>query len=387
MHKRKAIVVSLRLLARQWRRTATTAMAFAIGLGSFGAFAVITAAARAQFLEIVRQHGAANVLTIVPAQYRTIGGREVQVNSLRSLTLADAGALQEFLAGRASVAPVRSVMQTARWRQRRESVTLIGTTGNEFGDARRPVALITHDAAAALFGYQDPVGLRFDVGQRRFTVIGFASSVPAQSTDMRIVVPLRWAPVSELDRDRVNQIVLHVNESGDRAAVMRDAAALLRRRHRLEGASENDFTIRDESALLRAEAEVNESLRLLLPAVSGLTLAIGGIGVAGVMLLAIRERAGEIGLRRAAGASRADIVLQFITEALLIAGPASVLGEVIGGAAAAVVAHRSGWPVTLERWPLLVAALLAAFLFAVLCSLGPALRAARLEPAVALRAA
>lgn len=364
MQTRRAIGVSLRLLAHQWRRTATTALAFAIALGAFAAFAGITAAAHAQFLKIVRQRGAANLLTILPAQFRTIGGREVQLNALRSLTLADAEALGNALGGRANVAAVRTSTQTVRWRNRRETVTLVGTS-----DA--VTVRITRDLATALFGYQDPIGMRIDVGGRRVTVAGLESS-----GEMRVLVPLRWAPVSDVDRDRVSQIAVRVTDDRDRDAVAR---------HRLGGSAENDFTIRDESALLRSESQVSESLRLLLPAVAAVTLAIGGIGIVAVMLLAIRERAAEIGLRRAAGAARADVVLQFVFEAWLIAVPASALGELAGAAAAIVLAKRSGWPIPLERWPLLLAALATAIIFATLCSLGPALRAARLEPAAALR--
>ena len=129
-------------------------------------------------------------------------------------------------------------------------------------------------------------------------------------------------------------------------------------------------------------------MRLLLPAVSAMTLLIGGIGVVGVMLLAVRERSAEIGVRRAAGASRRDIALQFVMETWLIACPAALAGEAAGVLAAWLAANRYGWPFALgTSWPLLLLALLVATLFATLCSLGPALRAARIEPAAALRAA
>jgi putative ABC transport system permease protein len=397
MQTGKVVLVSLRLLVHQWRRTFTTALAFAVGLGCFGAFAGITAAAHAQFLRIVEQRGVVDVLTIVPAQFRMMGGREVQVNAFRSLTLPDVDALRAAIGGRAVVAPVRMLMTSVRWRRHRETVTLIGTTadyftatatpvadGSVWTDDRKPAAVITRDTATAIFEYQDPLGMRIYIGERPFVIRGLLPSKAAQGADLRVIVPLRWAPAADVDRDRVSQIIVRVNDPANRGTVMRDAAALLRRRHRLGESASDDFTIRDESALLRAETQVNELLRLLLPAVSGVTLAIGGIGIVGVMLLAIRERSAEIGLRRAAGASRRDVVLQFVIEAWLIACPAALIGEGMGALAAVVIAEHSGWPAALD-WPLLLLAIGVAAGLATLCSIGPAFRAARLDPVVALR--
>src|SRR5205823_3934155 len=122
--------------------------------------------------------------------------------------------------------------------------------GRLWDDDRRPNAVITRGVAAALFDGDDPLGMRIYVGGRPFIVQGLSPSRAAEGADMRVIVPLRWTPVSDRDRDRVSQIVLRVNEGGERDSIIREGRALLRRRHRLEGAAENDFTIRDESALL-----------------------------------------------------------------------------------------------------------------------------------------
>ena len=159
---------------------------------------------------------------------------------------------------------------------------------------------------------------------------------------------------------------------------------MLRRRHRLEG-KPDDFTIQNQATLLAAERETAQSMTLLIGSVSAISLLVGGVGILAVMLISVRERTGEIGLRRAVGARRSDIRNQFLLESGLLSGTGGLLGVAIGLGSAWAVAASGYWEVALS-WPAAAVGFLFSVSLGVVFGLYPALRAAGLEPIEALRA-
>jgi putative ABC transport system permease protein len=158
---------------------------------------------------------------------------------------------------------------------------------------------------------------------------------------------------------------------------------LLRKRHRLRD-KPDDFTIQNQATLLATERETAQSMTLLIGSVSGLSLLVGGVGILAVMLISVRERTGEIGLRRALGARRSDIRNQFLLESGLLSGTGGFLGVVIGLALAWTVSTLGYWEILLS-WPAAGVAFLFSVSLGVVFGLYPALRAASLEPIEALR--
>jgi len=159
---------------------------------------------------------------------------------------------------------------------------------------------------------------------------------------------------------------------------------VLRKQHRLDD-KPDDFTIQNQATLLETERAAAESLTLLIGSVAAISLLVGGVGILAVMLMSVRERTPEIGLRRAVGATRADIRTQFLVESGLLSGAGGLVGLATGLAAALIVAELGYWSVVIS-WPAVVAAMGFSVGLGVLFGSYPAHRASRLDPIAALRA-
>jgi putative ABC transport system permease protein len=166
-------------------------------------------------------------------------------------------------------------------------------------------------------------------------------------------------------------------------AAEREIAELLRQRHRLT-VRKDDFTIQNQSTLLAAERETAQSMTMLVASVAAISLLVGGVGILAVMLMAVKERTPEIGLRRALGARRQDIQSQFLIESGLLSGFGGGLGVAVGLALAKSASAFDLWEMVIS-WPAATLAFLTAVGMGVLFGLYPAMRAARMEPIQALR--
>jgi len=164
----------------------------------------------------------------------------------------------------------------------------------------------------------------------------------------------------------------------------KEIAALLRQRHRLEG-KRDDFTIQNQATLLAAERETTRSMTLLIGSVAGISLVVGGVGILAVMLMSVRERTREIGLRRAVGALRRDIRNQFLLESGMLAAAGGITGIVGGVGVATLVTLLDYWPAIIS-WPAAIVGFVFSVTIGIAFGLYPALRAAKLEPIQALRA-
>ena len=201
--------------------------------------------------------------------------------------------------------------------------------------------------------------------------------------DDLVYVPLRTAMRRLLNVTHLEAIYVRASRAGALEQAEEQIRDLLRRRHRLR-TKPDDFTIQNQAVLLRTERETARSVTLLIGSVAGISLLVGGIGILAVMLISVRERTREIGLRRAIGASRSDIRTQFLLESGLLATVGGVLGVLIGVAAAGAASVSGTWD-TSASWPVAAGALCFSFVVGVIFGSYPAVRAARLEPVEALR--
>jgi putative ABC transport system permease protein len=247
--------------------------------------------------------------------------------------------------------------------------------------------------AQSLFGATDPIGQVIRVKKVPLTVVGVLTrkgqSTQGQDQDDVLLVPLSTAKkkilgTSQANARAVNAILVKVREPGAMKGVEQSIRVLLRQRHHLQGSQDDDFTLRNLSELLESQEASSRVLSLLLAAIASVSLVVGGIGIMNIMLVSVTERTREIGLRRAVGARRRDILVQFLIEAITVSLVGGLSGIVCGMAAAWAIGHFAGW-----QAPIQARAVVPAFLFAgaigVFFGFYPARQASRLNPIDALR--
>ena len=184
----------------------------------------------------------------------------------------------------------------------------------------------------------------------------------------------------------VHAIYVQAKSSTQLISLEREVREILRARHAARSGLPEPFLIQNQAMLLRAERASVASLNQLIPAVSGIALLLGGVGILTVMLISVKERTREIGLRRALGASRKDIQFQFVLESTMLGMAGGAAGVVVGIAAAATASFLGDWDLLIS-WNSALLGFACSMLLGLVIGVIPAARAARLEPIEALRTA
>jgi putative ABC transport system permease protein len=401
---RRTAALAFRSAWRERRRTWPAALGIAVGVAALVAMVGVGHGAERAVVDRIRSMGS-DLVTVSAGQVRVVAGRARQVGNVTTLLPADAEVLLALDAV-AQVAPAQSQKLPVQWGDLKSATTVLGGgeaifavraldvaggrpfDGEEDRAARR-VAVIGQTVRASLFGDRDPVGELLRINRVPFEVIGTLApkGVDASGGDQDdvVLVPLGAALRRLMNVEHLSNVYVQAKRgrTGEAAA---EIAALLRERHRPREGKPDDFTVQDQADALAVEAAAAESFTVLLAVVSAVALLIGGVGVLAVMLIAVRERTREVGLRRALGATRRDVLLQFGGEAVAIGLVGAVVG-VAGGAAAALSASvLGGWPVAISLGSALGAALLSTLVAAGFGAI-PARRAAAVDPATSLRGA
>ena len=226
------------------------------------------------------------------------------------------------------------------------------------------VALIGQTIARNLYGGLDPVGQELRIRNVPFRVVGVMAkkgqSTWGQDQDDVVFVPLNTARQRVLGRNQANarsvgSIYVKVREGDSLAAAEDEVKALLRQRHRLQPGQDDDFTVRNLADIAATREASARTLALLLAAVAGVSLAVGGIGIMNIMLVSVTERTREIGLRLAVGARQRDILRQFLFEATGLAAIGGAVGVILGIGAAYLISNAAGWPLLIQPGSVLLA--------------------------------
>ena len=347
-----------------------------------------------------------NVLFIIP------GNRETQRISFavpKTLVLADAEAIASQVPTVAGVSPELNRRLVVNYRSRNTNVNIIGTTpsflkvrdfetakGRFFNqiDMKRDnqVVVLGADLAEQLFGSNNPIGQQLRINNSSFQVIGVleakGSSVGADY-DNAALVPIMTSANRLVGRNSPYGIALDYMVVSARDTNSVDAAEfqitnLLRQRHKI--ISEDDFAMRSQKDALQTVDQITGALTIMLAAIAGISLFVGGIGIMNIMLVSVTERTQEIGLRKAIGATQQDILLQFVIEAVIVSAAGGLVGTAIGVGGVMLVGALT--PLNAGVSPLAIAAAVGVsggigLFFGVV----PARRATQLDPIVALRSA
>lgn len=249
-------------------------------------------------------------------------------------------------------------------------------------DTARRVAVLGSLVAGTLFGERDPVGQQVTIAGVRFRVIGVFAQLGQSlgvNRDDEVHIPVTTAH-RLLGTNRVDGIVVKAPDRERIAALGDRIVAELSRRH-----PETEFSAVTQEQILGVLGDILGVLTGVLAAIAGISLLVGGVGVSNIMLVSVRERTGEIGLRKAVGARPRDIGVQFLLEAVLLTTFGGAAGMALGIGAALVVAALSPVPAAITWWSLALAFGVSAAV-GIVFGVAPAQRAGRLDPVVALRA-
>ena len=390
-------------------RSALTMLGIIIGVTAVIVMVAVGSGARAKVMAQIQSLG--SNLIIVVSGSMTSGGVRMGVGSRWTLSEEDGAALaREVPQIQVAVGTVRGSAQIVAGNTNWSTVVLgVGPgyleardwelasgrdfTAQELSGAGK-VILLGETVVKNLFGEgADPLGQIIRVRATPFTVVGVLSrkGQNTQGTDQddTVVVPVATAKQKVLGTSRANAravsaMLVKVRDGEDMGDAERQMRDVLRQRHRLTAAQDDDFWIRNLTEVANTQLESSKAMALLLAAVAGVSLLVGGIGIMNIMLVSVTERTREIGLRLAVGARRRDILNQFLIEATTLAAIGGAVGVILGIGGSAVVAELAGWP-TLIRPEVVLAAVGFSALIGVFFGFYPAQRASRLDPIEALR--
>jgi putative ABC transport system permease protein len=397
----ETILVALSAIAANKLRAFLTMLGIIIGIGAVIAMLALGEGAQRQVAQQLERLGP-NVLTVSPGQ-QFMGG--VDRGDSR-LTAAGAEAIRD---------EGRFIRAVSPEMQRRQQVTVGGsnanlqivgiwpayfeiqnltvlagrlfTEGEERG--RRRVAVIGGDVGTRL-GVEtySLVGQTIKIRGTPYEVIGMLEPKGQQSgffnPDQTIYIPMATAQFRAFGTDRINSIYVQTMSPETMEATIADIDRALRRVKRLQPGEPSDFSVRDQASLVNIFQETTQTFTLLLAGIALISLIVGGIGIMNIMLVSVTERTREIGVRKAMGARRKDIMFQFLVEALTLCIAGGLLGVAIGMGTAKILRESAGWNTAVSPDSVMLAIGFSAAV-GLFFGIWPARRAASLDPIVSLR--
>jgi putative ABC transport system permease protein len=396
----ETLAVALRAIRTNALRSVLTCLGIIIGIAAVIAVTALGQGAQQAVQEQIAAMGT-NLLFVRPGQQRSMGVSQGE----KPLTIEDADALRRDTTTLGAVVPQMSRTFQVEHLDSNVSSNVVGTTpeypevenyklaaGRFFNGAevegRRRVAVVGSETVTNLRrAPEQMLGSDVKIGGVQFEVIGvFAAKGQASffSPDDQIVVPISTARFRLIGGERLRSISLQVVSPDQIPRAMTEIERVLRRQHRLREGQENDFSIRDQSELRATFESTTRTFSMLLAGIAAVSLVVGGIGIMNIMMVSVTERTREIGVRKALGATRRGILLQFLTEALTLCLLGGLLGILVGGGAAGLMARFAGWRTIVTPDSVLLAVGFAA-LVGLFFGIYPAARAARMDPIEALR--
>ena len=397
-------MMALRALRRNPMRTGLTMLGIIIGVGAVIAMVAIGVGAKAQVASNIAQMGQ-NMLMVFSGAARS-GRVHMGFGSAPTLTKKDYEAIRSEVAGITGATPeLRGTAQAAAGGEN-VSTTVYGVSedyvgvrswtvaaGENFGggDVNRAakVAVLGMTVASNLFGGAEAaVGQVVRIKNAPYEVVGVlkpkGANMMGDDQDDMILVPWTSAMVRITGGTSFRSITVQAESAEACEGVIEQLTTLLRERHRIGEGREDDFNIRNQQDMVEMATSTASTMTVLLGAIAGVSLLVGGIGIMNIMLVSVTERTREIGVRMAVGARGRDILTQFLVESVVLSVGGGVLGIVLGVVAAKVVSAQFGWATLVSAQSVALAFLFSAAI-GVFFGFYPARKAAGLDPIEALR--
>ena len=398
------IRVALGALRANKLRSLLTMLGIVIGVAAVIAVVALGTGAQSAVKDRISSLGT-TLLTVMPGQQRGQGG--VSFDQSMKLTMDDAAALEERASSITAVQPEMTSRLQVQYLNQNTNTSVVGTTSNYLPvrkyelqagrmfttaeDMGRQRVAVLGPAVLEAFGVNSPeavIGENVRIRGIQFTVIGVLKSkgqaMPWGNPDDQVLVPITTGRFRLFGSDRLRSISVLAQSEEKIPDAMADVQRVLRREHRLAQARPDDFQIRSQADFLNTLGETTQVFTYLLSGIAAVSLLVGGIGIMNIMLVSVTERTREIGIRKALGATKANILLQFLIEAVVLCLLGGLIGALVGSGGATAMSKFFNWNTIISP-----AAILASFVFSavvgVLFGVWPARRAAGLDPIVALR--
>ncbi|MBN2090264.1 ABC transporter permease [candidate division KSB1 bacterium] len=401
----RSIKISRKQLLAHKLRTVLALVGIIIGVSAVIVMVAIGNGAQNEVLSKIEAMGT-NLIVVNAGQVQKSVGRMQIRGVVTTLQLENAEALQRSLPLIEYAAPVQSKKMQVKFGNLSSNTTIVGTSidfpnvrnfhpaegyffTEEENRASRRVAVLGQTVVKNLFDTAKPIGETIRIGRIPFQVIGVMESkgvdLNGVDQDDQVFIPIKTALRRVFNQNYINSIQIQVVSQDKMVLAQQQIRKLLRELHRLSRRDkEDDFTIQNQTDLLETQRETTDTFTTLIASIAGISLLVGGIGILAIMLIAIRERTNEIGLRLAVGASRRDISLQFVIESAIMSVGGGIIGIFIGIIASLIIAFGTEWATSISLSSILYSSgfsLLIGLFFGVY----PAQKAARLDPIVALR--
>ena len=392
-----------RSLAANKLRTFLTMLGVIIGVTSVIALVSVGMGVKKNVIDNISRLGS-NMLIIMPGSSNR-GGPRGAAGSITTLTLDDAESIKDKIKNVSYVSPTvqgsyQIVYGHENWNTSVTGVvpeyvsiqSLTLKSGLFFSehdvDVRNRVAVIGSTVAANLFESVNPVGKKIRIGNAPYTIIGVleskGQSSGGQDQDDVVLIPLTTAQERLIGITHVRSINVQVSDADKMDEVQSNIEKLLRQRHRIRAGAEDDFNVRNLTSLMETMTSTTTMITLLLGAIAGISLIVGGVGIMNITLASVTERTREIGIRKAIGATYNSIMLQFLIESTMISIIGGIIGIVIGVIAAQLISKFGNFTTVISGFSI-VASFGFALFVGVFFGMLPARKAARLDPIDALR--
>jgi putative ABC transport system permease protein len=399
------IRVALGALRANKLRSLLTMLGIVIGVAAVIAVVALGTGAQTAVKDRISSLGT-TLLTVIPGQQRGMG---VTFDQTMKLTMDDAKALDDPARAPSltAVQPEMNSRLQVQYQSLNTNTSIVGTTANYLevrkyelaagrmftraeDEGRQRVAVLGPTVLEALgINSADAIiGENVRIRGIQFLVVGVLKSkgqaTPFGNPDDQVLVPITTGRFRLFGSDRLRSVSVLAQSEDKIPDAMADIQRVLRREHRLTQNKPDDFMIRSQADFLNTLGETTQVFTYLLSGIAAVSLLVGGIGIMNIMLVSVTERTREIGIRKALGATRANILLQFLIEAVVLCLLGGLIGALVGSGGATAMSAFFQWNTIIS--PL---AIIAAFVFSavvgVLFGVWPARRAASLDPIVALR--
>ena len=398
-------------------RSFLTMLGVVFGVGSVVAMLSVGEGASQEALSQIRKLGSTNIIltSIKPAEDQAANTTRSMM-SVYGLTYEDHRRLAEGFRDLRQTAPVKLVRKDSRLRERSMELRVVGTTPEWFDlvprevlagrvllqadeEQRSPVAILTEFGARKLLATEGTIGQTLRIGGNEFEVVGIVKSesgqagsiqIPDQEVDVYISMEVARRYFGDVftrmtsgsfEREKVelHQIILQVDDPKHVESLAAGVERMLERFHK-----KKDYVVSVPLALLRQAEATKRTFNIVLGSIAAISLLVGGIGIMNIMLASVTERTREIGIRRAIGAKRRQIVVQFLIETVVLSTAGGLIGLGVGVLIPFLITYFSGMMTVLTPQGI-VFPLLISMSIGILFGLYPAIHAAQVDPIVALR--